>query len=190
MKKSELKQIIREEIRKVLNEDQAIIDKILDKISSSGIESLTPEEKKYLDTGGKSDIPSSEVSVYVGEPYNELYKIENFPALSNVKDVEFDCDDTEDPSTCENYPEMMEMLKNKKFKLILDKIHKEEASLQSGEPLYFNGIDFEGNFSSPIKTAYAQVAGDGYLHIVDSLSQFSDTYQSEEDWEIESWKKL
>jgi hypothetical protein len=52
MKYSQLRQIIKEEIRKVLNENE-IIDKILDKISSYGVDSLTIKEKEYLDQNSK-----------------------------------------------------------------------------------------------------------------------------------------
>jgi hypothetical protein len=47
MKKSQLKQLIKEEIRKVLNEDKTA-DRILDKIRSQGMDSLTKLEKDYL----------------------------------------------------------------------------------------------------------------------------------------------
>lgn len=53
MKKEQLKQLIKEEIRKVLNEDQNVVDKILDKISQYGINSLTHTEKEYLDKYSK-----------------------------------------------------------------------------------------------------------------------------------------
>ena len=46
MKKSELQQIIKEEISKVLNENY--LDKLLDKILDQGIESLNNEEKQAL----------------------------------------------------------------------------------------------------------------------------------------------
>jgi hypothetical protein len=55
MKKSQLKQLIKEEILKVLSEDQGIVDKILDKISQYGINSLTRVEKEYLDNYSKGD---------------------------------------------------------------------------------------------------------------------------------------
>ena len=49
MKKSELKQIIKEEIHRALNENESLTNKILDKISQSGISSLTDFERQYLD---------------------------------------------------------------------------------------------------------------------------------------------
>lgn len=175
-----------------LLEDITVVDRILDKISSQGIESLNPEEKEYLDaySKGKKILPASgATTIYVGEPYGELYKIENFPALPNAENVHFTCEDAKDASTCEGYAEMMELISNKNFKLILDKIHNNELSLQY-EPLYFHGIEFDGDFSSPIDVAYAQVAGDGFLYIVDSLSRFNFEYQTEEGWGIRDWKKL
>ena len=186
--------LITESQYKRLIEDQDIVDRILDKISASGMDSLTPEEKTYLDTGGKSDAPISEIIVFVGEPYAELYKIENFPSIPNAKNVDFKCNDLKDFSACKSYPEMVEMLKRENFKLILDKIHKDEASRQSGdEPLYFHGISFSGDFSKPMNTVYAQVSGDGMLYVVDSLYQFDNEYgdyHNESGWGIKSWKEL
>jgi len=40
-----------------LIEDMSVIDRILDKISAQGIDSLTPKEKEYLDTNGGSSEP-------------------------------------------------------------------------------------------------------------------------------------
>lgn len=197
-------------LKKILLENQAIIDKILDKISEKGIESLTPEEKAYLDTGGKSEKPiTGNITVYVSEPYSELYKIENFPAVPNAKNVDFKCKDLEDRSTCENYPEMVEMFKNKNFKFVVDKIQNEEESATNNESGYFHGIEFDGDFSSSIDIAYAQVTGDGFLIIVDSLNKFrgmddepeegdnplwtkstDTTYQSEKGWGVKRWRKL
>ena len=178
----------------ILSEDINVVNRILDKISAQGINSLEPEEREYLErySRGEKNIltpVSNTTAVYVGEPYRELYKIENFPALSNTEDIDFECSDTEDPTTCENYPEMVEMLKNKNFKSILDKIHNNET-FRHYKPLYFHGINFDGDFSSPVDIAYAQVSGDGFLYIVDSLDKFSDDYQTEEGWEVEDWKKL
>jgi hypothetical protein len=178
--------LITESQYKKLLEDQSTVDRILDKISAKGLDSLTDEEKEYLDTDGKSVKPlTGNIIVYVSKPFVELYKIENFPAVPNAKSINFDCDD--DVTTCENYPEMVEMLKNKNFKLVLNKIKKEEDN-QSYEPLYFHGIDFDGDFSSPIDVAYAYASNDGYLYIVDSLSRFES--KTEKDWKVKNWKKL
>ena len=129
---------------------------------------------------------SLETTVYVGVPYRELYKIDNFPSLSNTKNIVFDCYDVNSPDKCKAHPEMIEMLKNKQFELILDKIYQNEASLYKSDPLYFQGIKFIGDFSTPIKTACAQVSGEAMLYIVDSLDKFQD----ESSWSAENWKKL
>jgi len=55
MKRSQLKQLIKEEIHKILKEDEDIINKILDKISQRGINSLTHTEKEYLNKYSKDD---------------------------------------------------------------------------------------------------------------------------------------
>lgn len=57
MKKSELKQIIKEEISKVLNENEDRLNQILDKINAKGIKSLNSKEKTFLYSLNKTDAP-------------------------------------------------------------------------------------------------------------------------------------
>jgi hypothetical protein len=57
MKKSQLKQIIKEEIAKILTENE-YLDQLLDKISASGMDSLSAEEKKDLDRYHKGEDPT------------------------------------------------------------------------------------------------------------------------------------
>jgi hypothetical protein len=180
-------------LKKVLLENQAIVDKILDKISISGMESLSSREKEYLIkySKGEKDLAepiSGETKVYAQIPTGELYKIENFPALPNAESVNFECDDTSNQETCEGYLEMINLLKNEDFKYIINKIHKNSPF--SSDNVYFHAVNFDGDFSSPIDIAYAQVAGDGVLYFVDSLDQFSNGYQSEEGWRVKKWKQL
>jgi hypothetical protein len=177
-----------------LLENASIVNNILDKISSKGINSLTPEEKNYLDnySKGKKDLiepTSGETKTYISDPYVELYKIENFPAIPNsIKRVDFNCDDAISQESCENYNEMQELFKKSpKLKIILDKINKKAYGENNG---YFHGIDFQGNFSSPLKLAYVQLSGDGFLYFVDSLFEFDEDYQTEEDWGVKSWKEI
>jgi hypothetical protein len=58
-------------IQKMVNEAMSDIDNILDKISQSGMESLSPQEKEYLQhystTGEYMDIEGEEDSSYEGE---------------------------------------------------------------------------------------------------------------------------
>lgn len=58
MKRSQLKQLIKEEIHKILKENE-YLDQLLDKISSSGMDSLSPKEKTYLDQYSKGANPKS-----------------------------------------------------------------------------------------------------------------------------------
>jgi hypothetical protein len=89
MKKSELKQIIKEEIHKILSEDSKYeIDSILDKISSSGIESLSSREKLFLDTLNKETSKSNNKI----EAYDEglgIY-IPNFEGFDYEGDIKGD----------------------------------------------------------------------------------------------------
>lgn len=57
-KKSQLKQIIKEEVQKILKENE-YLDQLLDKISSSGMDSLSPKEKTYLNQYSKGTNPKS-----------------------------------------------------------------------------------------------------------------------------------
>ena len=175
----------------IISEDINIVNRILDKISAQGINSLEPEEKEYLEkySKGEKNIPaptSGTTTVYTSEPYTELYKIENFPAIPNAQSIDFECNSNKD--TCTSQPEVVELLKNKKFELILNKIHN--YAMNGDTSMYFHGIDFEGDFSSPIDIAYIYASEDGFLYIVDSLDQFNERSQTEEAWGVESWKKI
>ena len=186
--------VITENQYKKLLEDISIVNNILDKISTKGINTLTPEEKNYLDNyfKDKKDLikpTSGETKTYISDPYVELYKIENFPAIPNsIKRIDFDCDDATSQEACENYNEMQELFKKSpKLKIILDKINKKAYGENNG---YFHGMDFQGDFSSPLKLAYVQLSGDGFLYFVDSLFEFNEDYQTEEDWGVKSWKEI
>ena len=188
--------LITESQYKQLLEDMEVVDRILDKISAQGKDSLSDEELEYLNrySKGEKDLkkPTSGVTkVYVGEPYSELYKIENFPAMGRPESVTFNC--SAKATECEDYPKYQELIKNSKFKFIIDKIYKNEKTNHFSDPesdLFFHGIDFNGDFSSPTSEAYAQISGDGFLYIVDSMDQWDDDYQKLETWGVKDWKEI
>jgi hypothetical protein len=187
--------IITESQYKQLLEDMEVVDRILDKISAQGKDSLSDEELEYLNkySKGEKDLkkPTSGITkVYVGEPYSQLYKIENFPAMGRPESVTFDCNTK--ATECEDYPKYQELIKNPKFKFIIDKIHNNLKTLYSDpeSDLFFHGIDFNGDFSSPTSEAYAQVSGDGFLYIVDSMDKWSGNYQKLETWGVKDWSQI
>jgi hypothetical protein len=61
LKMQKLAGLITESQYTQLIEDMPVIDRILDKISAQGIDSLTPEEKEYLDTNGGSSEPEETI---------------------------------------------------------------------------------------------------------------------------------
>ena len=88
-----------------LLEDQTVIDRILDKISAQGIDSLTPEEKEYLDTNGGSSEPeekieeiplSYEVKMWIDRQILETKIASNEEEWENLKNVEYWEQDFED----------------------------------------------------------------------------------------------
>ena len=88
-----------------LLEDQTVIDRILDKISAQGIDSLTPEEKEYLDTNGESSEPeekieeiplSYEVKMWIDRQILETKIASSEEEWENLKNVEYWEQDFED----------------------------------------------------------------------------------------------
>ncbi len=183
-----------------LLEDMSVVDRILDKISDQGKDSLTPEEKEYLDkySKGEKNIPepsSGPPEVYASN--TELYKIVNFPSIPNASNIDLPCGGDDDENCDMNDPniqKLKELLSNKKIKDIFYKI-QDDAFNQNEDwdttlGLKFHGIEWDGNFNSPNKDTYAYMSGDGYLYINDALDKFDDKYQTEEGWGVKSWKKL
>jgi hypothetical protein len=125
--------------------------------------------------------------VYVSDPYVELYKIENFPALSDAYDIDFASEEAEE---AKKHPEMVKLLQNPQFRMIMDKIQKEDESKQQSDPIYFQAIYFDGDFNTTNSTAYVYISGDSSLTFTNDLDVFGDGYKTEEDWGVQSWKKL
>lgn len=128
------------------------------------------------------------MKVFASEPYNELYKIEDFVMTQNVKVIGICYEKDEDV-----IPKLKQVLTDKDVKETLIKIQNEAFGQDADEDevlgIQFSEIIFDGDFSKP-KTVYAQVSGDGGLYFVESLELFSEGYQTEEEWEVESWKQI
>jgi DNA-binding CsgD family transcriptional regulator len=88
MKKSELKQIIKEEISKILKENETV-DRILDKITIQGKDSLTPEEKEYLERYSKGEKNIPEPITLRNKPTStSSAKAQQYPYSETPKEIE------------------------------------------------------------------------------------------------------
>jgi hypothetical protein len=102
--------------------------------------------------------------VYMGEPEGTLFKVINFPAISNPNGIPYKEE------------------KDVKFWEIIDKI-------QDNSSFMVYNIELKGDFSSPNSKVYIYVDQDNYL-IYDSLKKIGGNYQTEEAWGIENWKEI
>jgi hypothetical protein len=130
MNKYELRQIIKEEISKVLNE------------------------------------PTS-TEIYKSNPYVELYKVINFPngGLQDEK-----VQNILNTICLDAYGEG-----------INDILDDEEYSEEVED--YLNGLQSR-------KQVYVYPDGEGRISMYNSLENYSEGYQSEEEWGVESWNKM
>ena len=94
--------LITESQYKKLLEDQNVIDRILDKISAQGKDSLTPSEKEYLDKYSKGKIN-------IEEPYID----NNIP--EDIKEYLYNLIDFHLPEDVEEGDVFEEILKNDEF---------------------------------------------------------------------------
>jgi len=96
MKKSQLKQLIKEEILKVLSEDQGMVDKILDKISQYGIKSLSQQELDTLNKFSKGE-NITDLSKDEENTLNKILDKANTQGRSNLSFLERDWMETNFP---------------------------------------------------------------------------------------------
>jgi len=88
MKILELKQLIKEEISKILKENETV-DRILDKITIQGKDSLTPEEKEYLERYSKGEKNIPEPITLRNKPTStSSAKAQQYPYSETPKEIE------------------------------------------------------------------------------------------------------
>ena len=130
MNKHELRQIIKEEINKVLNE-------------------------------------STSTEIYRSNPYNELYKVINFPE-GGLQD--------------EKVQNILNTICLDAYGEGIDDILDDEEYSEEVED-YLNGLQSR-------KQVYVYPDGEGRISMYNSLENYSEGYQSEEEWGVESWDKI
>lgn len=197
LKMQKLAGLITEGKYRQLLENQEIVDRLLDKISDQGIGSLTPEEREYLDrhSRGEKNIPEPTGPTKAYTSDTDLYKIESLPAIQDTSEIELPCDGGDD---CDkNDPDVLKLKKllsnpeiRNAFTKITNDFYKDDAPAEPIFGVIAHGIMFDGDFSSPLSTAYLQIAGDGMWYIVDSLDRFNEGYKTEEDWDATNWRQL
>lgn len=175
-----------------LTEDEQELNRILDKISAKGKDSLSPEEKEWLDAHSKGEDTSK---IQIGGPLKVLqssedrarFKVLNFPIINNIEDISFDCD-----GECETEDEWKELLKIKDFKKILEIIIKNAKHSSWGKNINvnnaFHGIEWLGDkFNIKQPEVNIQLSGDGYLYIMDSENWDK---EDEEHFGLKNWKEV
>ena len=103
--------------------------------------------------------------VFRSNPYNELYKVSEFPngSLQN------------------------EEVKNVINKILLDAYDDPDDELFFNDEFWTNEVNMYLSNLSSFETVYVHTSGDGQISIYDSLNYFSAGYRSEEQWSIENW---
>jgi hypothetical protein len=118
--------------------------------------------------------------VYVGEPIGNLFKVENFPAISNINYNPFERKDAGYYLKDKTNPRFAEIIK----KLI-------NYTQGQNNPSF----TFKGDFSSSNSIVYifnegVNRFGENMYYIVNSMEFFAQGYQTEEAWGIENWKEI
>jgi len=111
--------------------------------------------------------------VFRGEPYNELYKVNNFPK-GNLQNEE---------------------VKNVLTKILFDAYavdteELEESDMFFDDEFWINEVNTYLNNLSSFETVYIHTDGEGRLSIYDSLNYFSERYRTEEQWSVREWIEI
>ena len=130
---------------------------------------MSNEFKRIQQLAGLSEIKivPGGTKVYKSIPANDLYKVKNFPQGN---------------------------MDNARVKEVFEKIIQDHTG-ESFDEAYFDDSylqDFINNIDAlrSRENVYVYIAGDMTPTVVDSLDSFSEGYQTEEGWGVESWEEI
>ena len=106
--------------------------------------------------------------IYRSNPYNELYKVTNFPK-----------GDLQNPA-----------VKDVINKILLDAYDDFDDELFMNDEDWVKEVNSYLNRLSSTDNVYIHTDGEGRLSIVNTLEKFSDGYKTEEEWGVENWDKI
>jgi hypothetical protein len=130
---------------------------------------LTNLLKEIRVTGGRP-------VVYKPIPWNELYKVKNFPAVDTSRSIL-------------SNPYIVEIL-DKVVRDVYDESLEEYLNDSYDPELQAKELAFKMSAIRPFQTAYIHTSGDGTIYFVNSLEEFSNEYKTEEGWGITGWEQI
>ena len=131
--------------------ENSIVDNILDKISSNGIESLTPIEREYLNKYSK-DEPTNDVEKEMNKKVYEDFITQDLPATLELYNVETN----EEGETY--YNAKVEINNNDEYKCII--FFNEDGYLETsfeGETPYMDYEGLEYEIDGFLENAYYEI---------------------------------
>ena len=114
--------------------------------------------------------PASNTKIFRAVPNMDLYKVKDFPRITKK----------DDPLHQKNIYNVLSII-------YLD-LYEEE--IDDDFEMWADDINVDLLKLTSLEKVYVYGTGDGYLHILSDLSNFSEGYRTEEDWGIEGWEKI
>lgn len=113
--------------------------------------------------------------------FTELVKIVNMPVLQHSKN--------DYNGTGKDWKKFLN--ENEAFKKILVDVGDQmfEKGYNIEKDMYCK-INIDGDFSKPLNEAYFYVSGDSCIYLVDKLDKFSESRQTEDQWQVAKWIKI
>jgi hypothetical protein len=115
-------------------------------------------------------VPASNTKILRAVPSMELYKVKDFPRITKKND----------PLHQKNIYNILN--------IIYMDVYKEE--MDDDFEMWADDVNLDLLKLTSLKNVYIYCTGDGYLHIMSNLSEFSEGYRTEEEWGVEEWEEI